>query len=250
MVWTASKDFWQLQEEEKWDVRSRYLDRMAEKEQEAAEKMAATVAFWREPEAATLDSLNQATKDLGFTFSSAFEDAIISGNSLRDVMQGLLEDITRIVLRQTVTGPLAGAISTGIGGLFGQTPLSDAAGYSGMAATRLNFLEGQMFHDGGKVVPRFHFGGRTDEIPAILQTGETVLDREHTRNFDKLFATLNGGGGLGGGTTVQQTIQVDARGSSVSAADLEAAVERGARQGYQAVYDDFDGRGPISRRIG
>ncbi|MFA5573257.1 MAG: hypothetical protein WDA42_09125, partial [Candidatus Bathyarchaeia archaeon] len=54
-------------------------------------------------------------RDLGMTFESAFEQAIFAGNSLRDVLQGLMEDIAKIILRRTVIQPL----TAGILGAFG-----------------------------------------------------------------------------------------------------------------------------------
>lgn len=54
-------------------------------------------------------------RDLGMTFESAFEQAIFAGNSLRDVLQGLLEDIAKIILRKTIIQPLVG----GLLGVFG-----------------------------------------------------------------------------------------------------------------------------------
>lgn len=57
------------------------------------------------------EALTDAAKDLGLTFSSAFEDAIVSGKGLRDVLSGLEQDILRIITRKLVTEPLANAIS-------------------------------------------------------------------------------------------------------------------------------------------
>ncbi|MCK4609476.1 MAG: tape measure protein [Gammaproteobacteria bacterium] len=61
--------------------------------------------------------------DLGMTFSSAFEDAIIEGGKLRDILKGLEQDILRIITRKLITEPLAGGISDFISGaapsLFG-----------------------------------------------------------------------------------------------------------------------------------
>lgn len=61
-----------------------------------------------------------AAEALGMSMKSAFEDAIIEGKKLRDVFDGLLQDIARIVLRKTVTEKIAGGIE-GInwGSLFG-----------------------------------------------------------------------------------------------------------------------------------
>lgn len=54
-------------------------------------------------------------RDLGMTFESAFEQAIFAGNSLRDVLQGLLEDIARIIIRQSIIKPLVGGLLGGFG---------------------------------------------------------------------------------------------------------------------------------------
>lgn len=60
---------------------------------------------------AAMNEVNDAAQDLGFAFESAFENAVIGGEGLRDVLSGILEDISRIVLRQSVTKPLGKAIS-------------------------------------------------------------------------------------------------------------------------------------------
>lgn len=57
-----------------------------------------------------------AAKDLGMTFSSAFEDAIVGGGRLSEVLRGLEQDILRIITRKLVTEPLANALSGAIGG--------------------------------------------------------------------------------------------------------------------------------------
>lgn len=65
------------------------------------------------------DKLADAAQDLGLTFSSAFEDAIIGGEKFSDVLKGLGEDILRIFVRRTITEPLAGGLSNIFGSLFG-----------------------------------------------------------------------------------------------------------------------------------
>lgn len=56
-------------------------------------------------------------RQLGLTFSSAFEDAIVNGSKLRDVLQGIASDLLRLVVRKQITEPIFGAIS-GKGGLL------------------------------------------------------------------------------------------------------------------------------------
>ena len=62
--------------------------------------------------------LNSITQQLGFTFESAFEDAVLEGDKLRDVLQGLLKDIIRIGLRLSVTGPLGNFLGGSFAGFF------------------------------------------------------------------------------------------------------------------------------------
>lgn len=57
-----------------------------------------------------------AAKDLGMTFSSAFEDAIVEGKKLSEVFKGLEQDILRIITRNLVTEPLAKALTGAMGG--------------------------------------------------------------------------------------------------------------------------------------
>jgi len=52
--------------------------------------------------------LERLGADLGFTFSSALEDAIVAGKGLSDILGGLAEDITRILTRIAITEPLTG----------------------------------------------------------------------------------------------------------------------------------------------
>ncbi len=63
-------------------------------------------------------------RELGMTFISAFEDAVIAGKDFQDVLESIGQDITRIFLRKMVTEPLADAVSGvfkgfDFGGIFG-----------------------------------------------------------------------------------------------------------------------------------
>ena len=60
----------------------------------------------------------QAAERFGFTFASAFEDAVLSGKKLKDVLSGLGQDFARMFLRKSVTEPLANAMSASFAGLF------------------------------------------------------------------------------------------------------------------------------------
>lgn len=57
------------------------------------------------------DKTKDAARELGLTFSSAFEDAIVAGGKLSDVLKGLEQDILRMITRKLVTEPLGNALT-------------------------------------------------------------------------------------------------------------------------------------------
>lgn len=120
-------------------------------------------------------------RELGLTFSSAFEDAIVSGKKFSDVLKGLAQDILRIMARKMITEPIGNAISDGIGSIFGDFFSFDGGGSTGMGPR-----SGGMDGKGGFL--------------AMLHPQESVID--HTR-----------GQTAGGG----HTFYVDNRGASVEA---------------------------------
>jgi hypothetical protein len=92
---------------------------------------------------------NDIAKDLGLTFTSAFEDAIVNGGKLSDVLRGLESDIIRIITRKLVTEPLGNFLTSQLQGIF--TP-SGGGIFSGLFASIGNFFGG-FRADGGPVSP-------------------------------------------------------------------------------------------------
>ena len=56
--------------------------------------------------------------NLGYAFSSAFEEALINVDNFRDALNSLAEDVVRLSTRLLVTQPLASFLSSFIGGLL------------------------------------------------------------------------------------------------------------------------------------
>lgn len=75
------------------------------------------------------DSTKDAWKDLGLTFSSAAEDAIVNFNNVRDVLHGLEQDVARIATRKLFTEPfgnfISNAASSFLPNLFGAATGAD-----------------------------------------------------------------------------------------------------------------------------
>ena len=152
-------------------------------------------------------SAMNAAENVGSAFTNAMggmEDALVSfarnGKlEFSDLADSIISDL-RIQVRQNITGPLSSALSGGGSGLF-------------------SFL-GSFFHGGGVVghdapsfsrpvdprifvgAPRFHDGLASDEFPAILQKGETVIPR---------------GGAAQGGTQKAVVYLKDSKGKQLAA---------------------------------
>lgn len=59
------------------------------------------------------------SQDAADILANGFEDAILSGNKLSEVLRNLGQDLLRLVFRNLITAPLAGTISGIIGGVLG-----------------------------------------------------------------------------------------------------------------------------------
>ena len=157
-----------------------------------------------------IEKSKSMAEELGLSFTSAFEDAIVGGKKFSDVLKGLEQDILRIVTRKLVTEPLSNAITGavkgseifgGISEFFGGLFSADGGGFTGPGA-RSGGMDGR--------------GG----FLAMLHPNETVLD--HTR-------------GQRGGNAISITVnQSFAQGTSrattlQAAADARRQLELGGR---------------------
>jgi hypothetical protein len=157
-----------------------------------------TAAWDKQGEA--IKNVDGMAKDLGFTFASAAEDAILKWESVGDVLRGLGQDVARIFLRSTITEPLGNSLAGAFKGMGGGSGLLsgiknmftfDGGGYTG-AGSRSGGLDGK--------------GG----FMAVLHPNETVVD--HNK------------GGISGGVTIIQNINIDSRSDqgTIAAAMVQA----------------------------
>jgi hypothetical protein len=160
-----------------------------------------------------IERTSTVAADLGLSFSSAFEDAIVGGNDLRSVLRGLEADLVRIVTRKLVTEPLAEAASGFLGSLFASSGGAGGGVGSSILGAITSAFSG-FFATGGFIAPgRWGIAGERGPEPVFGgRTGATVQPA--------------------GGVTVviNQTFSggMDARTRSQVAADTARAVERAA----------------------
>jgi hypothetical protein len=190
----------------------------------------------------TAINLTAAADGIGFAFESAFENAMLAGSRFSDVLQGLAQDIQRLILREVVTAPLAGALSAGLKGAFGgfggtvEAPVAHTGGALGADRLPTRSLPAALFSG----APHFAGGGMLGpgEIPAVLHRGEAVFTP------GQLAALGSSGGGVN--VTINDRRGTDAPPVAVS----ERLDSRGVRQVIVDIMaDDMRTRGPASRAI-
>jgi hypothetical protein len=115
---------------------------------------------------------------------NAVADFVKSGKlSIRDLVTSTIADLARLGARRFLLGPLANALGGALGGAGGVfANVLHAGGVVGSPAPQR--LVPAMAFAGA---PRLHGGGwpglRPDEVPAILQRGERVLNRSEARDY-------------------------------------------------------------------
>ena len=131
----------------------------------------------------------------------ALTDFVLGGKaSFADFANSIISDLVRIAIQQSIIAPLSQALSGVFAGFIpgaggsAPVPVGHSGGMSealrGMRAVNpMVFANAPRFHNGFPGMAR-------DEIPAILQSGERVLNRRETRAY-------NAGMMRGGGSNVQ-----------------------------------------------
>lgn len=168
---------------------------------------------------------------VGYSFQ-AMEDSLVSfvqtGKlSFSSLANSIIDDLVRIAVQSSITGPLSAAFK----GMFSASPATAPATFF--------FHDGglvQRYHDGG-LIPRYHFGGlAADEVPAILQTGERVLDREHNALLER-FASK---------AAAPTTLKLELINQTSREVQVEQGQSRfdGESWVVQAVIKDFKNGGP------
>lgn len=121
-----------------------------------------------------LKQIEDVGKELGLTFSSAFEDAIVGGKKLSDVVKGLEQDLVRLITRKAVTEPLADFAS----GLFkgGGDIFSNIAGaiFGGGKAGGGDVIAGRQYLVGERGPELLTMGGNGTITPMGGGAGMTL----------------------------------------------------------------------------
>lgn len=141
----------------------------------------------------------EGTRDIAAGIGDALVEAFQSGaDAVGDFVRtgkldfgslviSMLADMAKLAAQKYIMGPLAGAFSGMLSGLFGAgsigaSILHEGSSHVGGGGTRrsvpaMAFAGAPRFHNG------VNLGLRSDEVPAILQRGERVLSRAQNRGY-------------------------------------------------------------------
>jgi hypothetical protein len=174
--------------------------------------------------AAFLDAVKDTKgvgEELALVFSSAASNAITNFENLRGVLNGILQDIAQIAIRETITKPLSGFITDALKGFS--------------FASLLGSANGNAFGPGG--VMAFANGGVVNQ-PTMFQFpgGTGVMGEAGPEAVMPLKRGRDGKLGVSGGVsmTYAPTINIDSRTDQAQVGQIvAAAVQQGQRQMLQ-----------------
>jgi len=165
----------------------------------------------------TLREQKSIADELGLTFSSAFEDAVIGGKSFSEVLKGIEKDIARIIIRKSVTEPLGNAIS----GIFSGINWGSIFNFGGGKAS------------GGAVYPgQYYVVGEKGPEVLLPNTAGTVVPNNALG---------------GGGVTIVQNISVDSRSDRAS---ILAAMSQAKDMAKAEILNSMQRGGTYARATG
>ena len=115
---------------------------------------------------------------------SAFENAVVKGEGLRQVLQGMLQDMAKIILRKNISDPLASYFGSLFGGDSGPEQLAGPRAAGGPVSAGSTYLVGEQGPElfvpsgSGTIIPNGAMGGGGSVVQNITinQAGATVQD--------------------------------------------------------------------------
>jgi tape measure domain-containing protein len=115
------------------------------------------------------DDASSAFKELGATFQSALEDAVVEAKKLSEVLDALVQDLFRVAFRKLATEPIFGSLATELDKIGKE----DSGGFDGS-----NFLD--------QITGGFLFGGKDKKSETRTPTDLSIEDDKRARTIESL----------------------------------------------------------------
>jgi len=189
----------------------------------------------------------QLAREVGYQFSSAFENAVLSGKKLSDVLKALGRDIMQLALRKMVTTKVAGGVSTLLTGV-----LNGLGSGGGNSASSGSYSSGSSFSLGLSSSGHRASGGYVSG-GSVARVNENGFEMASVGGRDYLLMGGRGGtvtpsGQIGGGTTVVQHITVQGNGDKQLADMMARTADLSTKQALSRVHRELRAGGQ-SRKL-
>lgn len=175
-----------------------------------------------------IKNADKFASDFGLTMQSAFEDAILSGKSLSDVLQGLSRDIAQMIIRKSVTEPLGSAVSA----VTSKINWGNIFSFGGGRAAGGPVSAGTLYevNEGGGPGELLSANGRTFLMP----------------NQDGYVSPARAASGTSGSVSIVQHISIDSRSD---AASIRLAMNQASLEAVAAVKAEISRGGALSKMV-
>lgn len=208
-IWEATRT-----PEEKLNIQMAKLDEMLEKGAIDWDTYSRAVIQASEATDKTTESAKEGktiAEELGLTFSSAAEDALVNWRDLGEVIRGVGKDMARIIYRKSITEPLGTATSDAIKNVNWKE--------------MFGFADGGIMTANGPLPLRAYAGGGVASSPQIALYGEGSMNEAFVPLPDgrRIPVAMQGGGG----GNLHITNHIDARADQAS---MMAALHRFGEQ--------------------
>lgn len=179
--------------------------------------------------------LEQTIADMAGTATSAFEDAIVRMEDFGDIARALSQDLLRLFIRQNVSPGINDFFSGIFKSLVGHTGGVVGTLQGRRSVSPLAFAGAPRFHSGGLV------GLARNEVPVIAERGEEILTQADPRH------RANGGGG----PSVVQNIEIDARGADMGVEQrIRVAMNEAEDRAVTRIVREAGQGGAVARALG
>jgi len=198
-----------------------------------------------------MSALGDIAEGFGSIIASAFDAAIVRGESLSNVLAALAVDLGRLVLRAAVLGPLEGAIRSGLGSMFGSMFGGGGGTVPGVQPTVTvapqGFAGGGVMTSRGPVPLRSYAGGGVADSPQVALFGEGAMNEAFVPLPDgrRIPVVMSGGGGR----VVNQFFDFSNADRGVEVR-MKAYTDHIAAQTRAGMYGEIGAGGRASRIVG
>lgn len=186
--------------------------------------------------------------------TSRFEDAISRGARLRDIINGIGEDLARMIIRSTITQPLAGAASSllspignSLSGFFSNLFSGGGGAAVPGAAIAMPFAMGGIMSSAGPLPLRSYAGGGVANTPQLALFGEGRTPEAYVPLPDgrSIPVTMSGGASIRGGDVI---VQVQNTGADPQ--QIAAVVRTAVDQSHRELVEQINRGGTMAKIVG